>query len=134
RLRRISGERLPAETIRPVEAQRLAEIVDRGLLFVGDILVFRHPEEIRRDQPRKRGAVLVLGDLGELLAEGLEARIVDARRQRDRYGLVGSERRLRRLRRRVGPAALPPPLGPGPAAGGGAPRRGARARSRTPRR
>ena len=88
-----------AETVRPVEAQRLAEIVDRRLLFVGDVLVFRHPEEIRRHQPRERGAVLVLGDISELLAEGLETGIVHARRQRDGHRLVGSERRLWRLGR-----------------------------------
>src|SRR5262249_53272317 len=52
---------------------------------------------IRRHQPGERGAILLAGDFGELLAERLKARIVHPRRQRDGHRLVRSERRCWRL-------------------------------------
>ena len=93
-LEREARERVPAGRALPVETDRLGEIVDGGLGLVDDVHVFRDPEEARRHQPRERGAVLFLGDVGELLAEGLVGRIVHHRRQRDGDRLV----RLRRHR------------------------------------
>src|SRR5260370_14395094 len=100
-LRGIGRKRFPAEPVRPVEAERFAQVVDGRLLLVGDVLVFRYPEEVGCHYPRERGAILVLGDLGKLVAKRPEGRVVDRGRQRDRHGLVWSEHRRRRLRRWV---------------------------------
>ena len=50
-----------------------------GRPLVGLVALLAHPEEVVGDQARERLAVLLLDDGGELLAEGLEARIVDRR-------------------------------------------------------
>src|SRR5262249_41452007 len=61
---------------------------------VGVVAVLALPEEaLRDDLARERRAVLLLGDVAELLAERIEARVALARRQRHRNGLVGSGRR-----------------------------------------
>src|SRR5262249_36913396 len=96
----VGGERLPAESIGPVEAERFRQVVDPRLLLVGDILLFRHPEEIRRHQPRERGAILLAGDFAELLADRVEVPIVHPRAQREGRRLVRRERRCWRLSRR----------------------------------
>ena len=90
------GERVPADCVRRRRGPAPWQVVDGGLVLVGDVGVFGDPEEIRRHQPGERGAVLLLGDFAELLAEGVEARIVQRRRQRDGDRLVGPGRRRRR--------------------------------------
>src|SRR5262249_10856636 len=100
RLGRVVLHRLPARAVRRVEAERRGQIVDAGFLRVGVVAVLALPEEAFRDDlaPERR-AVLLLGDVAELLAERIEARVVLARRQRHLDGLVGSGRgRLHRQR------------------------------------
>src|SRR5262249_60959769 len=92
RLRRVGDQRLPAGRLLAVEAERFGHVVDGRLALVGEIGVLRDPEEIRRDQARERGTILLSGDLAELLAESVEGRIVQRRRQRDRNRLVGTGR------------------------------------------
>ncbi len=100
RLLRVSGERVPARRLLAVEAEGLRHVVDGGLALVGEVGVLRDPEEAASDEPGQRGAIFLLCDLGQLLAEGVEARIVERRGQGDGDGLVGlgCRRALRRLR------------------------------------
>ena len=74
----------------------MARLAMPGLCCVRQILVLHPKEALGHDQLAQRGAVLVLDDVGELLAEGDEARLVVAARRRHRDRLVGLHWRHRR--------------------------------------
>src|SRR5262249_22044200 len=98
RLASIGGERVPADRIRPaVEPERFCGVVDRRQLLVRDVGILGHPEEVLCHQLGERGAILLLRDLGEPLAETVEARIIDRSGKRDGNRLVGTGGRARRL-------------------------------------
>ena len=96
RLGGIAGQHVPARSVLGVEIDRLGEIVDAGFALVGEVLVLQPEEALRHHEPGEGGAVLVLGDVAELLAERREARIGERRGQRDRNRLVGLDRSRRR--------------------------------------
>src|SRR3981189_3635409 len=90
RVERGGGQRFPAGRLASGKAaERRRQIVDGGLLLVELVAVRAFQEEaLGDDELCERGAVLAGRDVAQLLAEGLEARIVHRARQRDGERLV----------------------------------------------
>src|SRR5258705_9826441 len=107
RVGRGGGQRFPAGRVASGKAaERRREIVDGGLLLVELVAVRAFQEEALGDHELcERGAVLAGRNVAQLLAEGLEARIVHRARQRDGERLVRVDWRgcggLRLSRRRA---------------------------------
>src|SRR6266487_5470787 len=70
----IVRQRLPARAVRRVEPEGRREVVDPGFLRVGVVAVLALLEEaLRHHLAGERGAILLFGDLVEVLAERVEA-------------------------------------------------------------
>src|SRR5690606_1325043 len=103
RVERVALQHVPADRLLAGQADGRREIVDAGFFLVGLVAFFGVPKEaLRNHELGETGAVLLRCRFTELLAESLEARIVDRTGNFDggrRIGLGRGDGLWSRLRR-----------------------------------